>query len=387
MTDETNEFDETAEGDIEESVKKVKRAARKKSTKNLSDEELAKERSTWENVVSTGSTLLDLAISGGAKRGGGIPGGFIVEISGGESSGKTTIACGTVASAQAKGGECKILDPECRLTPEYCYTMGVKFNEEDYYNPETVEEVFDYFVGPLVKKGNKVVRDFSEAWSPDPSKINVCMVDSIAALAGEMELNQGDAMGGNRPKQFSQGLRLSKTVFRKNNAILFLTNQLRDNMSGYGKKKITGTGNAVKFYSTIRIELGTITKLVKEIDVRGRKQKKTFGQTCDATIIKNSLDDPFRTVPIYLTYGYGIDDIRANLQYLKDNGGFDTEDENGKLKKATQYLVGGIGYNSIQDAIKAVEDNNLENEIKEQTITLWEEIEGAFKIDRKRRTN
>jgi recombination protein RecA len=369
---------------VEEAVSEIKRVARRKPKKDDSDDEdWVKNPGVWTNVISTGSTLLDLAISGGVVRGGGIPGGIILEIFGPESSGKTTIACEAVASAQAKGGECKILDPECRLTRAYCEKMGIKFNPSDYETPETVEEVFDFLIGRIVPKANKLVRDFSTAWNPDRSNINVCMVDSIAALAGEMELNQGDAMGGNRPKQFSQGLRLSKTVFRRNNSILFLTNQLRDNMAGYGKRKTTATGNAVKFYSSVRIELGSITKLKKKKIINGREYEKVFGQLVEATIIKNSLDEPYRQAPIYIVYGYGVDDIRANLQFLKDNGAFDTIDDSGKIKKATNYVVGSNSYKSIQEAIDAVEAENKEDEIREKVIDLWEEIQRGMHIGRK----
>ena len=155
-----------------------------------------------DKVISTGSSLLDLAISGGRIRGGGIPGGIIIEVFGPSGSGKTAILAELCASAQAKGGDICFLDPEARLDREYCLIYGLSLPDENYYRPDTVTEMFD-----LIWK-----------WEPPSSgTINVIAADSLAALSTEMEMEDEDKMGMRRAKEFSEGLRKTCRLIANNN--------------------------------------------------------------------------------------------------------------------------------------------------------------------------
>jgi recombination protein RecA len=242
--------------------------------------------------------------------------------------------------------------------------------------------VFDFLVGPLVTKSQKTKRAVSDAWTPEPSKINIVVEDSLTALTTRMEIDQGDKMGQRRAKEFSQGFRVAKGHFRKHNITAICTNQIRDDVGSRFGGVTTSGGHAVKFYSSCRIRLDLIERLKKEVDVRGRKHEQVYGIKVRASIIKNSLDGSYRTANLYIIFGYGIDDIRANLQFLKENGGFD-EEENGKWKESKTYKVGDRKIGSLEKAVGLVEELNLEEEIRNKAIDLWEEIQSAFVVERK----
>jgi recombination protein RecA len=378
------ESDSESEDDVTKASAAIKRISRKEKEENTDWDDIARasRKSTWDQVVSTGSTLCDLAISGGRVRGGGIPGGFIIEIFADSGLGKTTLACTAAANAQELGGEIKIDDPECRLTPEYCDQMGVVILDGTYSVPRTVEDFFEKLVGKIVVKGKTSKRDRDNIWRPNPSKINIMVEDSLTALTTRMEEDKGDKMGQRRAKEFSEGWRLAKTHFRDHNITMICTNQIRDNVDSPYGGIVTSGGHATKFYSSCRGKLILLEVLDETNEVRGREQKEKIGIKVRLNVIKNSLDNNWRTADFYIIYNYGIDDIRANLQYLKDNGGFD-EFVEGKWKKASRYIVNNKKYSSMNSAIKAVEDQNLENEIKNKVIDLWEEIQESFKVERK----
>ncbi len=173
-----------------------------------------------------------------------------------------------------------------------------------------------------------------------------------------------------RAKEFSQELRKSARMFSKKNVLMVCSNQLRDSPTG----KTTPGGNAIPFYSSVRMEVMPhfpISKIKREKTIRGVKQTKIIGIHSDVTITKNSLDDPFRKVPIYIIFGYGIDDVRGNLTWLKENKG---------LKK---YTFGDQEFSGIEPAIAFIEENGLEKKLKKEVIDLWNELEDAFKTKRK----
>ncbi len=177
-------------------------------------------------------------------------------------------------------------------------------------------------------------------------------------------------MGMGRANEFSQGLRKSARMFSKKNVLMVCSNQLRDSPTG----KTTPGGNAIPFYSSVRMEVMPhfpISKIKREKTIRGVKQTKIIGIHSDVTITKNSLDDPFRKVPIYIIFGYGIDDVRGNLTWLKENKG---------LKK---YTFGDQEFSGIEPAIAFIEENGLEKKLKKEVIDLWNELEDAFKTQRK----
>jgi len=195
--------------------------------------------------------------------------------------------------------------------------------------------------------------------------------DSLAALSSELELGTtGDKMGMKIAKDFSQGLRKTCRLIKRNNFVIACSNQIRGGTGG----ETTSGGKGIPFYASLRIRVGppaqnkylTKTKTIHEVE-----HKKIFGIQSICTIKKSSVDDPFRTANIYIVFGLGIDDIRANLAYLK------------QMTKADKYNAVNEEFGRMDTAIKHIEDNNLEAELREQVIDLWEEIEAEFKVDRK----
>jgi len=307
-------------------------------------------------VVSTGSTLLDLAVFGGRKRGGGIPGGIIVEIFGPSGAGKTAILSEICASVQAKGGRARFLDPEARLDQEYARIYGMALSKEDYARPDTVTEVFD------------------EIWSWEPSEeeglIHVVGCDSLAALSTKLELEKTDKMGMRRAKEFSEGLRKTCRIIRNNNWLIACTNQVREGDSG----EVTPGGKSIPFYSSLRIRVAPIwsgSMIERETTFEGKKVKKIIGVKSTCYIKKSIIDDPYREATIYIVFGVGVDDIRGNLCYLKD------------MTKSTKYDCVDAEYGRIETATHFIEKNNLEGALREKVIDLWERVEEKFKVDRK----
>ena len=313
-------------------------------------------------VISTSSTLLDKAIFGGRQPEGGVPGGTIIEIFGPEGIGKTAILAEICGNAQARGGEAKFRDPEGRLDREYAEIYGMSLEGDNYKRTHDVTEIFDDIM----------------VWDP-PNKdaINVFGCDSLAALVTELEMGEkGDKMGMRRAKEFSQGFRkISTLIAEGGHKLLACTNQIREGDSG----RITPGGWAIRFYSSIRLDIRYFYKggvkgggryITKDLKV-GEKNKevsKVIGINCVVKVVKNSKDDPYREAPISIVFGYGIDDIRANLQWYKDMTG------------GTVYECGdGQTYQAMDPAIKHIEANDLENGLRENVIDLWNEIEEKFK--------
>jgi RecA/RadA recombinase len=350
-------------GAIIKRVQEVKEAVESPADNDLS---FITRKINVDSVVSTGSTLLDLAISGKRRRGGGIPGGILVEIFGRSQSGKTAILAEILASVQSHGGEAEVEDPEGRVDEEYTGTFGVNIEEKyNYSRPDTVEQIFAN----------------AQNWRPkNPNVINVRGTDSLAALTTDLEMGpKGDKMGMRRGKEFSAGFRKTARLIANNNWLWVCTNQVRQ--GDYGET--TPGGMATGFYASIRIQLRQQEKIEKSITLEKekagteKKEKKSgvevtkvIGILTEATVIK-SIDDPYRTAPIYIIYGYGIDDIRGNLQYCKD------------MTNSSVYpCPDGRSFGPINMAIQHIERENLEKALREQTIDLWEEIEKKFEAKR-----
>lgn len=318
-------------------------------------------------TVSTGSTLLDLAIYGDRIRGGGCPGGTVLEIYSEYGLGKTAIASEMCGNAQAKGGDIRFRDPEGRLDQEYAELYGMHLPEDKYKKTHYALEIFDDF----------------RAWNPPKDKVNVFVCDSLAALTTELEMTKGDKMGMKRAKEIGEGIRKSSVLLSEGNRIMVLTNQLRTGEKG----KFTPGGAAPGFWSSIIVELRrisqytkgiinkspTITKTLKVGDKK-REIEKTIGIRTMAFVVKNSKDDPFRQAPISIVFKYGIDDVRENLQYIKDIMG-----------NTTFECPDGKSSVSLEDAIVHVEENNLESDLRESVINIWEEVEELFRDVSKRK--
>ncbi len=312
----------------------------------------------FDRVLTTGSTLLDLAISGTRVRGGGLPGGIFVEVSGRSSTGKTAILAEVCAGAQRRKGEVEINDPEGRFDAEYKRIYQVALRKDGYKRPDTVTEVFASY----------------DKFKPESRGISVFACDSLAALSTDLELGpKGDKMGQRRAKEFSQELRKSTRKIHNNPDVLFIcSNQVRDSDHGL---KTTG-GHAVGFYASIRIVLSKGYPKWRVERTRtlpsGKEVSQQVAIISEAEIIKSSIDIPFRSAPIYIDFGYGVDNVRANLQWLKDM----TKSGAYGFNKATNA-------NSMDKAIQKVEDGDFETDLKWVVVDLWEEIQELFTIDRK----
>lgn len=313
-------------------------------------------------LLSTGSTLLDLCISGGRIKGGGLPGGLMVEVFGPSGAGKTAIVTELLASAQHKGGEIRIDDPEGRFDKEYARIFGCSIDKENYKVSDQVKEVFNDLL----------------LWNPEvKDKISIFAVDSIAALCSETEAEDWDKRGQAKAKELTQGCRKLSTRLADTNKVVVFTNHEKDGEYG----KVTPGGKAVPYHSSLRIRVYgkkpiEKTKKFKTV-VRGTEKERTvksiIGIQSTCLIKKNSIDKEFRDCPLYIIFGVGIDDVRGNLQYIKT------------MTKDTVYDVFEKTYKSIEPAIKYIEDNNLEGKLRERTIALWEEIETLFETERKKK--
>lgn len=288
--------------------------------------------------VSTGSTLLDLAISGGRVHGGGIPGGILVEIFGPASAGKTVLLCEIAGAIQRGNGDIQFKDPEARLNKQFASMFDLDIEQVEYDTPNTVPEVFSS------------VRD----WEPrTKSPMHGIFADSLAALSTSLEMDndEGDKMGMRRAKEFSEELRRTCRILTEKGYLMVCSNQVRENTNAgpYGQKYKSPGGESIGFYSSLRLRCSNPQKIKKEKTVAGKKAQRVIGVETEIEVHKSSVWKPYRKAPIYILYDYGIDDVQGNLQFIK------------QYTKATTYQVRGEkAGQSMEDAIAYVEENNLE---------------------------
>jgi len=311
-------------------------------------------------VISTGSTLLDLAISGGRVHGGGLPGGILVEAFGPSGSGKTILLSEIAGSVQRQKGEIMFHDPEARLNRRFAKLFGLELNDKDYFRSNTVPEVFSS------------VRD----WEVENDKvIHGVFADSLAALSTDMEMEgkDGDKMGMRRAKEFSEELRKTCRILALKNYLMVCSNQVRVNIDPRSFQKYTTPGGeSVGFYSSLRLRFNKPEKITNKIKVAGKEVKRVSGVKVEIEVFKSSIWKPFHTAPVTILFDYGIDNIKDCLQFIKD------------YTSNNVYTLGGNKLSvSMDEAVEIVEVGDLEPKVKEETISLWEEIESKFKIERK----
>jgi recombination protein RecA len=313
-----------------------------------------------EQMISTGSTLLDLAISGTRTKEGGIPGGILVEIFGPSGTGKTVLLCEIAGGVKRAGGEVMFKDPEARLNSQFAKIFDLDVDEIEYSMPNTVPQVFE----PI------------REWKPsDTSIINGIFTDSLAALSTDMEMEDQDKMGMRRAKEFSEQLRKTARTLTDKNFLLVASNQIRDNADAgaFGQKFTTPGGHGIPFYASLRLRIIGNRKLKKEVSVKGKKLTRVIGVETDIEVHKSSVDKPHRVATITILFDYGIDDIRENLKYLKKYKGW-----------STYQVTDDIKLNqSLDKSIVMVEENGWEKKLRIQVRKLWRSIEGQFESERK----
>ena len=251
------------------------------------------------DAVSTGSLSLDLALGIG-----GLPKGRIIEIYGPESSGKTTLALQVVAEAQKTGGICGFVDAEHALDPVYAKKLGVKTEELLISQPDTGEQALE-IADTLIKSGS----------------ISVLVVDSVAALTprAELEGEMGDHHVGLQSRLMSQALRKLTSSIAKTNTMVIFINQIRMKIGiMFGNPETTSGGNALKFYSSVRMDIRRIGAI--------KDKDQIIGNSTRVKVIKNKVAPPFKVVEFDLMYGKGISksgeliDLGAKAEVVEKSG-------------------------------------------------------------------
>ena len=279
---------------LNQALKQIEKQYGKGSVMRLGDEAMAN-----IETIPTGSISLDHALGVG-----GYPKGRIIEIYGPESSGKTTFALHAIASAQKAGGFAAFIDAEHALDPVYAKNLGVDIDNLILSQPDSGEQALE-IAESLIRSGS----------------IDVLVVDSVAALVPEAELNgdMGDNHVGLHARLMSQAMRKLAGIIDKTNCVAIFINQIREKVGVmFGNPETTTGGRALKFYSTIRMEIRRGEAIKDGTDV--------VGNVTNIKIVKNKVAAPFKTCSVDIIYGKGIShtgeilDIASSLDIIEKSG-------------------------------------------------------------------
>lgn len=273
---------------LDETLKDIERLFGKGSVMKLGDREPVN-----VDVIPSGSLLLDEALGVG-----GYPKGRIIEIYGPESSGKTTLALHAIAECQKKGGRAAFIDAEHAIDPIYAKNLGVNIDELILSQPDSGEQALE--IVQMLAKSNA---------------IDLIVVDSVAALVPQAELDgeMSDSSVGMQARLMSKAMRKLAGVLNKADCAVIFINQLREKVGVlYGNPETTSGGRALKFYSSIRIDIRRTEAIKSSSDI--------VGNTCKVKIVKNKVSPPFKQCEIDIIYGQGISKAGEVLELAVNYG-------------------------------------------------------------------
>lgn len=325
---------------LEAAVTQIERAFGKGSIMTLGSDQVVE-----AEAISSGSLGLDIALGIG-----GLPRGRIVEVYGPESSGKTTLALHAVAEAQKAGGTCAFVDAEHALDPVYAKKLGVNIEELLISQPDAGEQALE-IADTLVRSG----------------AVDVLVVDSVAALVprAELEGEMGDTHVGLQARLMSQALRKLTASVSKSKTMIIFINQIRMKIGVmFGNPETTSGGNALKFYSSIRMEIRRIGSIKDRDEVVGNQTR--------VKVVKNKLAPPFKVVEFDIMYGEGVSkmgeliDLGIKAGIVEKSGSWFSYDST-RIGQGRENAKGFLRDNSEM----AVE---IENKIRQNAGLIAEEM-------------
>lgn len=342
---------------LDAALSQIDRAFGKGSVMRMGDEQ-----AVHVEAISTGSLGLDVALGIG-----GLPKGRVVEIFGPESSGKTTLALHVVAEAQKQGGIAAFVDAEHALDPVYAKRLGVDINELLISQPDTGEQALE-IADTLVRSG----------------AVSVLVIDSVAALTlrAELEGEMGDSHVGLQARLMSQALRKLTGSISKSNCMVIFINQIRIKIGVmYGNPETTPGGNALKFYSSVRLDIRRIGQIKERDDVVGNATR--------VKVVKNKVAPPFKKVEFDIMYGLGISkvgelvDLGVIAGVVEKSGSwysYDSQRIGQGRENAKRFLIDNP---DIAEALEAAirHDADLGDELTENATTDGEDKAAAARAE------